>query len=117
MAYAEYSSLAAKARIASAAAGQVAVGASGGAKVYGREIARREWERLLGLELLLPVVGGAGASGFGIGGGVGSATAGGASGSGGGWATQMMRCDVALEEIAPSVPKISKMLERWCKQI
>lgn len=119
MAYAEYSSLAAKARVASAAAGQLAVGASGGAKVYGREVARREWELLLELELLVPAVGGnnstIGGSGLGISGGVGTVVGGSAGGAG--WSTQMVRCDVALEEITPSVPKISRMLERWCKQI
>jgi origin recognition complex subunit 4 len=113
MAYAEYISLASKARISIAAAGQLAVGASGGAKVYGRDVARKEWERLVRYEMLIPgnTMSATVSSGAAVVAGMGT-TAG-----SGNWAMQMYRCDVALEEIVPSVPGISKMMERWCKHI
>ena len=91
MAYDEYVTLASKARIQSAAGG---MGASGGvAKVWGKEVARREWEGLLDLKLVLPVVGGQ-TGGFG-----------------------MVKCDVSLEEIGVVLAGekgIDKGLERWC---
>ncbi|OCL10459.1 hypothetical protein AOQ84DRAFT_374897 [Glonium stellatum] len=93
MAYAEYVSLASKAKIQSAAGGAVASGSA--TKVWGRDVARMEWERLVGWDLLVPVIGGGGT-------GAGS----------------MIRVDVALEEIAPSVgPGIDRVLEKWCRQI
>ncbi|KAH7053206.1 origin recognition complex subunit 4 C-terminus-domain-containing protein [Macrophomina phaseolina] len=99
MAYAEYASLASRAKIASAAVGALA----SGTRVWGREAARREWENLIRWELVMPVVGGGG-SGGGIGGGSADSA--------------MVRCDVALEEIAPSVGRsLEKVVERWCKQI
>ncbi|KAL1626285.1 origin recognition complex subunit 4 [Neofusicoccum ribis] len=101
MAYAEYVSLASKAKIASAAGGALAAGATG-TKVWGREASRGEWERLVRYHLLLPVVGGGG-SGGGIGGGSADSA--------------MVRCDVALEEIAPSVPGLDRVLEKWCRHI
>ncbi|KAB2580418.1 ATPase AAA+ type core [Lasiodiplodia theobromae] len=99
MAYAEYVALASRAKIASAAGGALA----SGTKVWGREPARREWENLIRWELIMPVVGGGG-SGGGIGGGTADSA--------------MVRCDVALEEIAPSVgPGLDRVVERWCRQI
>lgn len=99
MAYAEYVALASRAKIASAAGGALA----SGTKVWGREPARREWENLIRWELIMPVVGGGG-SGGGIGGGSADSA--------------MVRCDVALEEIAPSVgPGLDRVVERWCRQI
>lgn len=99
MAYAEYVALASRAKIASAAGGALAAGATG-TKVWGREAARGEWEALVRWELLIPVTGGGGFGG-------GSADA------------AMVRCDVALEEIAPScgVGGLDRVLERWCRQI
>ncbi|KKY13129.1 putative origin recognition complex subunit 4 [Diplodia seriata] len=99
MAYAEYAALASRAKIASAAGGALA----SGTRVWGREAARREWENLSRWELVMPVVNGGG-SGGGIGGGSADSA--------------MVRCDVALEEIAPSVePGLDRVVERWCRQI
>ncbi|OCK86027.1 origin recognition complex, subunit 4, partial [Lepidopterella palustris CBS 459.81] len=90
MAYHEYVALAGKARMQSAAAGQMASGLA--SKVWGRAVARVEWERLVGWELCVPVAG------------VGSGT--------------MVRVDVTLEEIVASVgPGMDRVLEKWCKQI
>ncbi|KAL0261751.1 origin recognition complex subunit 4 [Diplodia seriata] len=89
----------ARAKIASAAGGALA----SGTRVWGREAARREWENLSRWELVMPVVNGGG-SGGGIGGGSADSA--------------MVRCDVALEEIAPSVgPGLDRVVERWCRQI
>ncbi|KAK7541714.1 origin recognition complex subunit 4 C-terminus-domain-containing protein [Phyllosticta citricarpa] len=100
MAYAEYAALASSAKIASAAGGALA----SGIKVWGREVARAEWERLVQWELLIPVVA--------------NVVGGGAAARGGGVGdTAMVRCDVAMEEIAPSVPGIDRVMERWCRQI
>ncbi|KAF2805658.1 uncharacterized protein BDZ99DRAFT_574543 [Mytilinidion resinicola] len=98
MAYAEYVSLAAKVRMQSAAGGAVASG--GATRVWGKEVAMREWERLVRWELVVPVVGlGAGAGGAGA----------------------MVRVDMALEEIIPSVQaaggQMDRVLEKWCRQI
>ncbi|KAF2489550.1 hypothetical protein BU16DRAFT_567723 [Lophium mytilinum] len=98
MAYAEYVSLAAKARMQSAAGGAVASG--GATRVWGKEVAMREWERLVRWELVVPVIGlGAGAGGAGA----------------------MVRVDMALEEIIPSVQagggQMDRVLEKWCRQI
>ncbi|MCJ1266599.1 hypothetical protein MMC22_006484 [Lobaria immixta] len=89
MAYDEYVQLASKVKIASSAAGQAAVG--GGARVWGREVAKEAWERLVDLELVLSISGGRG---------------------GGIW-----RVDVALEEIAPSVPGLGSVMAKWCREI
>lgn len=90
MAYEEYSSLVGKARIASAAGGAITSGAS--TKIWSREAAIREWDRLINYGFLLPIQGTVAPFG-------------------------MYRVDVALEEIAPSVPDLDRVLERWCKQI
>lgn len=94
MAYDEYLTLASKARIQSAAGG---ASASGGlAKVWGKDVARREWEELLELGLVMPAVGHAG----------------------GGFA--MVKVDVRLEEIGAVLAGergVEKGLERWCRQI
>lgn len=93
MAYDEYATLAGKFKAASSAAGQTAVG--GAARVWSREVAREAWERLIALELLLPATGGA-------------------AGKGG---AGMWRVDVALEEIAPSVPGLGGAMAKWCLEI
>lgn len=98
MAYDEYVALASKAKISSSAAGQLAVGA--GARVWGIEIARAAWERLIALELVVPAIGG-------------SAGVGGAKGEG----SRMWRVDVSLEEIAPSVDELGTVMVKWCKEI
>lgn len=90
MAYDEYAGLASKARVA---ASSTALGLGIGGKVWGREAARAAWEGLLAAELLLPV------------------------GAGGGAAGEMVRCDVALEEIAGAVPELERGLARWCREI
>lgn len=97
--YAEYVSLASKARINSAASGALASGA--GTRVFGKEAARREWEKLVGHGLMVPVASGA----FGLGG----------TGSSGKW-MEMVRVDVALEEIPQSV-ELNAVMEKWCQQI
>jgi origin recognition complex subunit 4 len=90
MAYAEYVDLASKARIQSAASGAAAAGAV--AKVWGREVARGEWEGLVRMGLLIPVSENQGAGG-------------------------MCKIDVRLEEIVGAVDGISSLMERWCKQL
>lgn len=94
MAYDEYVTLASKARIQSAAGGASASGSV--SKVWGKEVAKREWEGLVELGLVVPVVSGQ-TGGFG-----------------------MVKCDVALEEIGAVVTRekgIERALERWCRQI
>jgi origin recognition complex subunit 4 len=105
LAYAEYVSLASKARMNSAASGALASGA--GTRVFGKEVARREWEKLVGYGLLVPVASGA----FGLGGTVSAAGTGGAEKG-----MEMVRVDVALEEIPLSV-EMSAVMEKWCLQI
>ncbi|OAA58367.1 Zinc finger, FYVE/PHD-type [Niveomyces insectorum RCEF 264] len=75
---------------------------SGGARVWGRNVTARAWERLAWLGLLLPV-------------GMGGTRASWTSGTAG-WG--MWRAEVALEEIpaAPGV-KLSTVLARWCREI
>ncbi|KAH9868875.1 hypothetical protein J1614_007950 [Plenodomus biglobosus] len=92
MAYDEYVTLASRARIQSAAGGMSA--SSSTSKVWGKDVARREWEGLVDLGLVMPVV--AGQSGpFG-----------------------MVRCDVSLEEVGEVLRGIKERgLERWCKSI
>lgn len=101
--YAEYISLASKARINSAAAGALASGA--GTRVFSKEVARKEWEKLVRYGLCVPV----GAGAFGLG-------AVGAGGSGVGKAGEMVRVDVALEEI-PLAAELSATMDKWCRQI
>ena len=94
MAYDEYVTLASKARIQSAAGGLSA--ASSTSKVWSKDVARREWEGLLELGLVLPVVAGQ-TGGFG-----------------------MVRVEVALEEVGEVLKgdrSIDKGLERWCRSI
>lgn len=98
MAYDEYVTLASKAKISSSAAGQLAMGA--GARIWGIEIARAAWERLVALELVVPAIGG-------------SAGIGGAKGEG----SRMWRVDISLEEIAPSVDGLGTVMAKWCKEI
>jgi len=86
--------LASKARIQSAAGGASATGAV--SKVWGKDVGRREWEVLVELGLIIPIVGGV-TGGFG-----------------------MVKCDVALEEIGAVVVTekgIDRVLERWCRQL
>ena len=94
MAYDEYVTLASKARIQSAAGGMSASGST--VKVWGKDVARREWEGLVELGLVMPVLQGqVGAFG-------------------------MVRCDVALEEVGEVLRGIRggvSGLERWCKSI
>jgi hypothetical protein len=71
-------------------------------RVYGKEVARREWEGLFKLGLCVRV--GGGAFGAGIG-----------TGAGGG-GRDMVRVDVALEEI-PLQVELGMVMEKWCKQI
>ena len=88
MAYDEYQQLASRVKMQSSVAGQSAVGA--GAKVWGREVAKRVWERLVDLELVMPAMGAKGA---------------------------MWRVDVALEEIEGSVEGLSAVMAKWCREI
>ncbi|KAL8754165.1 MAG: hypothetical protein Q9184_005202 [Pyrenodesmia sp. 2 TL-2023] len=93
MVYEEYVQLASRVKAQSSAAGQTAVG--GGARVWGKEAGLGAWERLMELELVLPVsVGGNG------------------DGSRG-----MYRVDVALEEIGPSCPRMATTMSKWCREI
>jgi origin recognition complex subunit 4 len=94
MAYDEYVTLASKARIQSAAGGMSASGSV--SKVWGKDVGRREWENLVELSLIMPVIQGQ-AGGFG-----------------------MIRCDVALEEIGAVLSGekgVDRHLERWCKAL
>lgn len=94
MAYDEYVSLASRARIQSAAGGLSASGSV--SKVWGKDVARREWEGLVELGLVMPVV----------------------QGQVGGFS--MVKCDVALEEIGGVLAGekgVDKQMERWCKAI
>lgn len=70
-------------------------------RVYGKEVARREWEGLVKLGLCVRVGGGAFGAGNAIGGGGGR---------------DMVRVDVALEEI-PLQVELGIVMEKWCKQI
>ncbi|KAL8909445.1 MAG: hypothetical protein Q9171_005043 [Xanthocarpia ochracea] len=94
MVYDEYVQLASYVKLQSSAAGQTAVG--GGARVWGKDVARGAWERLMDLELIL------------------DASTGSRSSSSAGL---MCRVDVALEEIAPSIPRIGATMSKWCKEI
>ncbi len=94
--YDEYVQLASRVKLQSSAAGQTAIG--GGARVWGQEVARGAWERLMDLELILT-----------------ANTAGLRSSSNS--AGVMCRVDVALEEIGPSVPRLGATMSKWCKEI
>ena len=97
MVYEEYVNLASRLRQQTSASGQLALGQGG--RVWGQAVAKREWERLAELTLVLLVVGTEG----------GGRKAGGRGG--------MWRVDVGLEEIAGSVSGISSVMGRWCKEI
>ncbi|KAI4198420.1 MAG: hypothetical protein LQ350_005280 [Teloschistes chrysophthalmus] len=94
MVYEEYVQLASRIKVQSSAAGQTAVG--GGARVWGKEVSLRAWEKLTELELVIPAGTGARASG----------------GAGAMW-----RVDVAIGEIGPSVPRMRATLAKWCREI
>ncbi|KAL8884059.1 MAG: hypothetical protein Q9215_007812 [Flavoplaca cf. flavocitrina] len=94
--YDEYVQLASRVKLQSNAAGQTAVG--GGARVWGKDVARGAWERLIDLELILT-----------------ASTAGSRSNSNS--VVVMCRVDVALEEIGPNVPRMGATMSRWCKEI
>lgn len=98
LAYAEYVSLASKARLTSFSSGASAVGTTG-TRVWSRDVCRGEWERLLGIGLLIPALG--------TGDGVGESTA----------SKGMVRVDVALEEIPVAVEGLSAVMEKWCKHL
>ncbi|KAI4248203.1 MAG: hypothetical protein LQ352_005985 [Teloschistes flavicans] len=94
MVYEEYVQLASRVKVQSSAAGQTAVG--GGARVWGKEVSLRAWEKLRELELVVPA-------------GTGTRMSGGTG--------AMWRVDVALEEIGPSVPRMGGTLTKWCREI
>ncbi|KAL9095282.1 MAG: hypothetical protein Q9165_002538 [Trypethelium subeluteriae] len=110
LAYAEYVSLASKARVQQTAQGALAWsgGVGGEGRVWGRAVAWGLWEELVGYGLLVPVLGGGGAGGGG-GGLVGEMRVRDAA--------EMVRCDVGLEEIGMAVPEMGSVLLRWCKEI
>ena len=99
MAYDEYTNLASRAKMLSSASGAAAVG--GGARLWGRDVALRAWERLEALELLVPALGA---------GGSGAVAAVGCSG-------KLWKVDVGLEEIGASGLEMSSVMGRWCKEI
>ncbi len=97
MAYEEYSSLVAKAKVTASTGGRGGVGVGITGRVWGKEVARGMWEKLVDLELLLPVVG-AGGSGLRQG--------------------EMVRCDVALEELEGAMEgHLERGLQKWCREI
>ena len=95
--YEEYVNLASKLKMQTSASGQLAVGGGGG-RVWGRGVAKGEWERLISLELVLPATGGT------------------MAGRGRGEQGRMWRVDVGLEEIGGSV-KMGPVMARWCREI
>lgn len=97
MVYEEYVSLASRVRMQTSASGQLAIGGGGG-RIWDKAVGKREWERLVALELVLPVTGGT------------------TAGKGRGEQGRMWRVDVGLEEIGGSV-KMGAVLARWCREI
>ncbi|KAI4138786.1 MAG: hypothetical protein L6R39_006607 [Caloplaca ligustica] len=93
MVYDEYVQLASRVKAQSSAAGQTAVG--GGTRVWGQEVALGAWEKLMELELVLPI----------------------STGVGGDGSRNMCKADVALEEIGPSCPRLSATMSKWCREI
>ncbi|THZ79251.1 hypothetical protein D6C85_00607 [Aureobasidium pullulans] len=88
--YAEYVSLASKAKIAASAAGALAHGAGIG-RVWGKEVARGAWEGLVRKELVLPE---------------------------GGKGNVNVRVDVRLEEIGEvDGVELGPVVGRWCREI
>lgn len=110
MAYHEYQSIAAHAKLQASVSGAAAAGA--GTKIWGRDICLGAWEKLAESELIVPSAGGGGAA-AGTHAGLAGAAAGGARDTG--QDGRMFRVDVALEEISPSVPGLSSMMVKWCK--
>ncbi|KAL8668995.1 MAG: hypothetical protein Q9168_006401 [Polycauliona sp. 1 TL-2023] len=96
MVYDEYVQLASRVKLQSNAAGQMAVG--GGARVWGKDVAKGAWERLMDLELIL------------------TANSAGSRNSGNSVGV-MCKVDVALEEIGPNVPRMAATMSKWCKEI
>lgn len=84
----------------------------GGARVWGRGVASRAWERLAALSLLIPAGMGASARARGPGRPSNALVTSGLEGR------SMWRTEVALEEIAaaPGV-RLGAVLARWCKEI
>ncbi|KAI9709861.1 MAG: hypothetical protein M1812_007569 [Candelaria pacifica] len=109
MAYEEYTTLASRMKVQSSASGAAAFGA--GSKIWGREVAIGAWEKLMDYELLVPAIGtvGGGAAVSGTGGGAGSREV--------SRAGKMVRVDVGLEEILPSVPGMSAVMAKWCREL
>lgn len=99
MAFEEYQAMVSRAKMQSSASGAAATGA--GAKIWSRRLSLGAWERLLDYELIVPVLT-AGAIGAGKD----------ASRDG-----RLVKVDVALEEIVPSVSGLSALMARWCKEI
>ncbi|KAI9706943.1 MAG: hypothetical protein M1820_004529 [Bogoriella megaspora] len=104
LAYAEYVSLAAKSRVQQTSQGALAYSGGGGGegRVWGRGVAWGEWLGLVGCGLLVPVLGERGGM---------MLTATVKDGS------EMVRCDVGLEEIGLGMPDMGGTLGRWCKEI
>jgi len=99
MAYDEYVSLASRAKLLSSASGAAALGGVG--RVWSRDVAMGAWERLEGLELLVPALG--------AGGGGGMADV----GRGG----RLWKVDVGLEEIGGGGLEMSAVMGGWCRRI
>lgn len=97
MAYDEYCVLSNKMKLQISASGTMALG--GGARIWGREVAIRAWERLELLELLIPALGGAG--------GVADV----------GRPGKLWKVDVGLEEIGACGLEMNSMMTKWCKEI
>lgn len=98
MAYEEYVALASKSKMQSSAAGQMAVGGVGGARVWGKEVAKGAWEGLGRLELILPAGAGGRAAGRG----------------------EMWKVDVGLVEIGGVLEGEGcrgGALGKWCREI
>ncbi|KAL8771041.1 MAG: hypothetical protein Q9209_003460 [Squamulea sp. 1 TL-2023] len=99
MAYDEYADMASRVKLQSSAAGQTAVGGGGGGgggRIWGKEVSRGAWEKLMDLELILVSSTGSRGSNH---------------------INLMCKVDVALEEIGPSVPRMGAAMSRWCKDI
>ena len=97
MVYEEYVTLASRVKMQTSASGQLAIGGGGG-RVWGRTVAKGEWESLVALELVLPATGGT------------------LVGRGKGEQGRMWKADVGLEEIGGSV-KMGAVMARWCREI
>jgi origin recognition complex subunit 4 len=96
MVYDEYSSLASRHKVQVSASG---ANATGGVKLWGREVALTAWEGLAASELILPAAG-----------------SGGIRAMDGGKAGKMWKVDVGLEEIPGSVD-LNAVMAKWCREI